>query len=404
MELRALDNESDAGGRVMRADSLNLISDGEQPQTEHGTLRVVMVLSEGLEGRGGIARLAGYLVRQLRTTAPEIDVRVMRSRFTERPILKHLSVMPAIVAFAARCLMDRVDIVHLNVAPRGSTWRKQLYATTAHWLRKPVILHLHGSGYDDFYLGLSSRQQARVRRLFSRAAMVVALSSHWRAVVAGFGVDEARIAEIPNGVPAATAKVAQDEAATNDAPSVLFLGVVGERKGVDVLLDALAELQRRDVPWRAVIAGNGELLTAVARARKLDIANRVSFPGWVDEAHVDTLLHAADIFVLPSRAENQPVSIIEAMARAKPVVATGIGAIPDQVIDGSTGILVKPGDVHGLANALEILLNAPELRTSYGQAGLRRFEEHYSVAACATRFAALYHRMGKRDTGVVNAG
>jgi glycosyltransferase involved in cell wall biosynthesis len=174
------------------------------------------------------------------------------------------------------------------------------------------------------------------------------------------------------------------------------LGEVGERKGVDVLLEALADLSRRGLAWRAVIAGNGAVAKAAARAGELAIADRISFPGWVGEADADALLRRADIFVLPSRAENQPVAIIEAMARAVPVVASGISGIPDQVIDGETGLLVAPGDMVGLADALATLAAAPELRERYGRAGLLRFEDRFSVIACTERFVALYRAMHLR--------
>jgi glycosyltransferase involved in cell wall biosynthesis len=113
----------------------------------------------------------------------------------------------------------------------------------------------------------------------------------------------------------------------------------------------------------------------------------------VDEAGADKVLRGADLLVLPSRAENQPVAILEAMARGLPVVSTRIGGIPQQVLDGETGLLVEPDDVAQLAQALADLILSPERRAAYGQAGLRRFEAHFSVAACAERFAELYRSL-----------
>ena len=100
--------------------------------------------------------------------------------------------------------------------------------------------------------------------------------------------------------------------------------------------------------------------------------------------------------MLASRAENQPLAILEAMARSLPVVATNVGAIPEQVIDGETGLLVEPGDAVALAAALATLLRSPELRARYGEAGLKRFAALYSISSCAERFAALYRSLRGR--------
>jgi glycosyltransferase involved in cell wall biosynthesis len=351
-------------------------------------VRVAIVVSDGLASRGGIGRVMSYLVRALRREAPDIRVTAYRARLASKGPWRHPTAPLALARFAFGCWRG-ADVVHINVAPRGSTWRKALFERTAHLLGKPVILHLHGSGYDDFYASLDPTRQARVRALFGRVACVVALSGYWqRFVVETLGVPGDRVVAIANGVPAAAPAVVKVPA---DLPVIAFLGIVGERKGVDVLLDALSRLGDR--PWRAVIGGNGEVERALGQAAALGIGDRIEFLGWVDEAQVDTVLRAADLFVLPSRAENQPVSILEAMARATPVVASRIGAIPDQVIDGDTGLLVTPGDADDLAAAIGKLLDAPMQRRAMGQAGLARFEEHFSAAVSARRFADLYRSL-----------
>jgi glycosyltransferase involved in cell wall biosynthesis len=196
----------------------------------------------------------------------------------------------------------------------------------------------------------------------------------------------AKVVEIPNGVPAALPV----ERAPDATPAIAFLGEVGHRKGVDVLIEALARLKADGLAFTATIGGNGDLDAARAQAERIGVIDRIAFPGWVDEAGVDAVLRGADLLVLPSRAENQPVAILEAMARGLPVVATRIGGIPQQVLDGETGLLVEPDDAEQLAQALKTLVLSPERRAAYGKAGLARFEAYFSVAACAERFAELY--------------
>jgi glycosyltransferase involved in cell wall biosynthesis len=104
------------------------------------------------------------------------------------------------------------------------------------------------------------------------------------------------------------------------------------------------------------------------------------------------LLADSDIFVLPSLVENQPVSILEAMAHALPVVATPVGGIPEQVVDGETGMLVPPADAGALAGALERLCADPERRRAMGERGLERWRRDYSLEATAAKLIGLYRR------------
>jgi len=352
--------------------------------------RVAIVIPEGLSGRGGIVRVTAYLTRHIQAHIPDIETHVYRSRYSDNAVLKHLTAPFALAAFALQCGIGRIDVAHLNVAPRGSTLRKQLYQAVAKALGMRTVLHLHGSGYDEFYADLTAKHQAAVRAFFARADAVVALGDHWkRFMLTELRLPLAKVVEIPNGVPAAPA-VAR---APNAVPAIAFLGEVGHRKGVDVLIDALAQLKADGLDFAVTIGGNGDLETARAHAERAGVLDRIDFPGWVDEAGADKVLRGADLLVLPSRAENQPVAILEAMARGLPVVSTRIGGIPQQVLDGETGLLVEPDDVAQLAQALATLIQSPERRAAYGQAGLRRFEAHFSVAACAERFAELYRSL-----------
>ncbi len=358
-----------------------------------GLVRVAILVPEALPGEGGIARVIAYQTRYLAAHVPDVAFCVLRSRYLETALLRHLSTPFALLAFAWRLLRSRIDIVHVNVAPRGSTWRKMAFAATARRLGCKVILHLHGSGYDEFFAGLSPRRQAAVRSFFLRADRAVALSGFWRRFLTkDIGMPAHRVVEIPNGVPAADAPRAARASGARQ-PVILFLGVIGHRKGVDVLIEALSELRRRGIGFAAILGGNGEGAQAQAHVAGQGLADAVSFPGWVDEHGVARLLGEADIFVLPSRAENQPVSILEAMARAVPVVSTTVGAIPEQVVAGETGLLVPPGEAMPLADALQRLIEAPALRKDMGEAGLRRFEAEFSVATSAERFAALYRSL-----------
>src|SRR5688500_16153906 len=122
-------------------------------------LDILFLVPGWIHGKGGIERLALYLSREFAERAPEIRLHMVTTRWSDRPWLKHLSTAPALAAFIWTCLRRRGAIVHVNIAPRGSTWRKRLFWLAARALGHRTLLHLHGSGYDEFYRSRGSRSR-----------------------------------------------------------------------------------------------------------------------------------------------------------------------------------------------------------------------------------------------------
>lgn len=205
-----------------------------------------------------------------------------------------------------------------------------------------------------------------------------------------------RVTVIPYGVDANAFALSADEAAsvaqrraTATQPLVLFVGVLRPYKGVDVLIKAMAR-----VPAQLVVVGRGparfELTTLAAR---LGISDRVLFLGEVSESERRVLLHACDVFVLPSIDQREAFGIaqLEAMACGKPVIAsdlpTGVRFVNRHQM---TGLLVPPGDVAALAETLHRLLSDERLRTTLGNAAKRRAELEFSAERMVGKTLEVY--------------
>jgi glycosyltransferase involved in cell wall biosynthesis len=177
-------------------------------------------------------------------------------------------------------------------------------------------------------------------------------------------------------------------------PVVLALARLHRRKGIDHLLEAAARLPVADF----LIAGDGPERPALEeQAARLGLGGRVRFLG--TRTDVAELLRSSSIFVLPSLAEGLPVSVIEAMAAGRAVVATDIPGTNEIVVDGETGLLVPPRDPLALAGALGRLLGDTALRGEMGRAGRRRVDRHFSAGAMVRRIEALYEEV--LDRGAV---
>jgi glycosyltransferase involved in cell wall biosynthesis len=347
------------------------------PQRSVHTLHVLVSTPSGASGQGGIDRIMAALQHELeRRDDTGLDVRFAQSR---GPGHVGLSVF-YMVAFCFRMLVarlaGRLDVVHINVSSYGSTYRKIVISGFAQLLGIPYVLHLHGSEYRTFWKDDSRFRSRRIRAMFEHAARVVVLGRTWRDFVAQRAPGAAgNIVIVPN----ATAVPSLEHTGGGGEVHILFLGRVGERKGVPQLIEALGRLKpTRD--WRATIAGDGDVEAARAKSAELGLAGHVSLPGWVGPAEVASLIASADILVLPSFAENLPVSVIEGMAAGLAVVTTPVGAIEDIITDNQTGLLVPPGDVAALADALARLAGDPALRARLGAAAIAVHRERLELA------------------------
>ncbi len=165
---------------------------------------------------------------------------------------------------------------------------------------------------------------------------------------------------------------------------LLFVGRLRIRKGVEVLLEALARPLLAERGARLLVAGEGEHRARLERrTRELGLGGRVRFLGRRGAGEVRRLLAGARALVVPSIYEGMPLVVLEAMEAGRPVVASAVSGIPEVVLDGETGWLVPPEDPAALATALAAALADPEEAARRGAAGRRRLEADFRPAAAA---------------------
>jgi glycosyltransferase involved in cell wall biosynthesis len=156
---------------------------------------------------------------------------------------------------------------------------------------------------------------------------------------------------------------------------LLFLGRIGEHKGADRILRAIAKLPdavRGRV--RLCMAGDGAVDEACALAEQLGLASQVEIRGWIAGAEKEAWMRQTNVFILPSRNEGLPMAMLEAMAWGKALIVSPVGGIPEFVTDGVEGFLVPPDDIDAIADAIRKLAENPELRMQMGMAARKRVE------------------------------
>lgn len=301
--------------------------------------------------------------------------------------------------FVSILARSRVDVVYLPVSKNTLGFlRDALFLGSAVAAGTPLILHFHGAGFDEFVRSAPGPVRALVRLLLKRATRAIVPGESLKGMLRGL-IAENRIAVVPNAV---ADPVGGDAGAREPGGTmrILFLGNLLPAKGYVDLLQAAQVLLDEGVDLAVTFAGSvvdpetHRRATATLRHGP----DRIRFAGAVGADEKATLLRQSDVLALPSHDEAQPLAILEGMAAGIPVVSTRCGAIPETVLDGTTGVLIEPHDAAGLRRALRDLARRPDQRTALGSAARERYLAHYTMERWAERMAEVFE-----STGAVSA-
>jgi glycosyltransferase involved in cell wall biosynthesis len=362
-------------------------------------INVLVLCPGGLEHGGGIGRQMGYFLAALARAAQTPAYRIVDTRgpwflgsAPWRIPLSALYVVAAAFRIAWAGIVAQPGLLHVNITGRGSTMRKLALTAVARAVALPYVLHIHDYDYAMDVRARSARTQRLVRGMFAAAAQIIVLGTEAeRTLRAALALPEAPVLVLPNAVPDPhpAPRTAATVAAAGPA-HLVFLGYLSARKGVPELLEALASPALAALPWRATLAGGGPVDEFRVRAAALGLADRVAFPGWIDQPAASALCASADILVLPSHAEGLAMSVLEGLAHGLAVVATPVGAHAEVIEPEQSGLLAPPGDVAALAAALTRVIGDPALSERLRAGARQRFLDRYDVRSYAARLARLH--------------
>ncbi|WP_336728400.1 glycosyltransferase family 4 protein [Cellulosimicrobium cellulans] len=349
--------------------------------------------------RLGTRRVDGVLVRYLPTPQPSSrpgDV----ARFA-------LAAPSAAVAWGRAFRAFRPDVLHVQCFGPNGAYALGLRTLT----RTPLVVSSHGETFaDDHAVFEHSRLlRAALERSIGVAGAVTGCSRVVADDLVRFGAPDAVV--VPNGVDLAGHDAVGHDVARHDLadhrpeddgapreparsgpvrePVVVAVGRIEHVKGFDLLVDAFASSPLRDRA-RLVVVGDGSEAGALRRrVASAGLTDRVELPGRLDPSEVAARLAAADVVVVPSRADAAPLVVLEAWRSGRPLVATVRGGPPEIVTDGVDGVLVDPQDTQALATAVLGLLDDPERAQRIGAAGRRRVED-FTWERVVDRYEDLY--------------
>jgi glycosyltransferase involved in cell wall biosynthesis len=365
----------------------------------------VAYLSAGLEEHGYDTTLvAGSLARgegSMAYIAEQQGVDVVQLPDLHREI-SPLHDLRAAHRLAGLIKQVRPHILHTHTAKAGAVGRTA--ALLAGAARPPIVVHTFHGHVLRGYFGPASSAFFRMleRSLASTTTSLVAVSPEVRDDLVALGVAPAEkftvirlgveLTERVDDSPETRSRARRMMGIPDGRFTVGWIGRMTAVKRTEDIVFALKRLLDTGVDACLCLVGDGPDRQATEQlAHDLGIVDRCLFLGYQDD--VAPFYAAFDALILPSANEGTPVSAIEALAAARPVVATGVGGVPDVIRDGVDGFLVEPGDVDGLADRLGRLAADRELAKRMGEAGRTRVLERYSVGRLIADVDELYRKL-----------
>lgn len=332
-------------------------------------IRVLLIgnAPAGPNSRGGMATMMRLL---LEDADPRFQVRLVTTYIDDSLAAQLWTGITGMLKSSALLLFGSVDVLHVHYSLRGSVVRKSVPLFVARRRHIPTIVHCHSSHFFAWLDELSWLQRHAVRAALRADYSVVLGRTHFEGFRSSLGVDEANIRVLYNPVVLpGTVPSPRD----GQPLRLVSLGRLGANKGSYDLVRAINMLPNKIRSGiRLTLAGDGEVDEVREFVRSNALDDTIDVVGWVGPERRDELLAESSIFVLPSYSEGLPMAVLEAMANGVVPVTTAVGAIPEVVTDAVNGLLVRPGDAAGLADALKSLIVDVELRNRLAAAAYAR--------------------------------
>lgn len=288
---------------------------------------------------------------------------------------------------ALRMLTDRnARILHLHTAADGSFKRNSDLVRLGRFFRRKVVLHIHASRFKDFYNEASTKRKSKILNTLKSTDRIIVLSQSWKEWFMSIGIEEKALTVLYNITPEPTVI---PSAKTDDGKQhLLFLGEIGQRKGVfDIIRAIAAHKDEAEGRIELRIGGNRNEEKLMAAIKDNGLEDIVRFEGWVSGEKKLQLLNWADIYILPSFNEGLPISILEAMSYGCPVISTPVGGIPEVVNDN--GVLVTPGNAEEIWKAISRYIENPQNIEAEGRISLENVKP-YLPESVISHLKALY--------------
>jgi glycosyltransferase involved in cell wall biosynthesis len=317
--------------------------------------------------------------------------RTAPNRFVITGIISQLIIL---VNYVLYILRFRPDIIHIHTASRSHFFRRSIDVLFGKVLARKIVLQVHGGAFQSFWEESGKLARAYIRMVLQLADIVIVLSSGWREKIGKMKGNKRDIQVVPNGIvtqPFNPATKKQSEV-NNDRVKILFVGSLSRLKGIYDLMHIIPDIIVLHPKSQFIIVGDEKspgIIQELSNIIPEQYYTHVHFRGPLFGRDKIMEYKQADIFVLPSYAENFPLVMLEAMAAGLPLVISKVGAVPDVIKHEVNGLLIDPGDKESLKESILRLIDDRPLRIRMGQTNLLESRD-YDFAMTAEKIDRTY--------------
>ena len=331
---------------------------------------ILLVGPDFKEPKGGIAQVLNVYSKYFQT------FHFISTLNGNSKISKIWQVICAYFKFLYYMLFKHIEIIHIHGTANNSIKRKSLFINTAKVFRKKVIYHVHSATLPE----CDKTQHDFINKTFKKCDLIIALTPYWENYIRNT-YDCKKVVSLENIIDYPP-NVKEDSEKDATVFTFLYLGLISQHKGIYDLIDVVVNnYHLLKGKARFLIAGNGETDKLTTLIKSNNIGDVMSYIGWVSGREKAELLSQCDVYLQPTYAEGQPISILEALSYGKPILTTPVGGIPDIVKNRYNGILFTPGNKRELAEAINNFLDmSPDKVQLMGQNSLSMVEAHMPSA------------------------
>lgn len=287
-----------------------------------------------------------------------------------------------------------IKIVYIHSSFQGSFIRKSMILLLAKLFGKKTVFHIHAGGFKMYYEESGKTKKAYIRYILNLSDELATLSPEWKIFFDSITKKpKAIILNNPVTIPAIVKRNNVEMPV-----QVLYLNHITKDKGIFDIIDLFIQNKENlKGSFKLNIAGSGSALEKVkALIAQNGLENLIEYKGWVSGKEKEELTASCNLFILTSYYEGLPMSILEAMAYKKPVIATNVGGIGSVVKPGKNGWLLVPGDIDALKKIFAEIKGNPAVLENYGDNSFEMVQD-YSVIALVEKLNGIYERLLQKN-------
>ncbi|MBV5315336.1 MAG: glycosyltransferase family 4 protein [Prolixibacteraceae bacterium] len=343
----------------------------------------VLIIATSIKTKGGITSV----IKAYKQTSLWIDWNCywLATHIDKNKFVKILFFLFSLIKFCF--LLPFYSIIHIHFSEPASAARKLIFVYISKIFGKKIITHFHSFSIETT---INSKYQKLYYAIFFSSDQIVVLSDQWKKWIKNKWPNiEQRIRVIYNPCPLSEIK----ESFNKKTKTIIYAGILNQRKGYSDLIKAFALIAKSKRDWKIIFAGNGEIEKAKLLANDYQIEDQVIFMGWIIGEQKDKLFRDASIFCLPSYAEGFPMAVLDAFSYGLPVITTPVGGLPDILSDKKNALLVNPGDISALSDALELMIDDETLRNQISCESKRLSQTIFSLVNISDQLDNLYYEL-----------